>query len=97
VLTWHWSRSVRGITIFYCTIGEQPTQSAGGGGLAGMQGPGYACVAVQDLCRNLFDMMVALPESLLTAGGEGEVSELQSWCGAAEVCVCELCCGWGCL
>ena len=52
-----------------------------------MQGPGYACVAVQDLCRNLFDMMVALPESLLTAGGEGEVSELQSWCGADEVCV----------
>lgn len=56
-------------------------------GRGGGSGAGYACVPVEDLCRNLFDIMGALPETLPSSGGgeTANVPDLQSWCGAAEV------------
>lgn len=38
---------------------------------------------VADICRNVLDVLQALPESI-----SQDVTALTSWCGAAEVCVC---------
>eukprot|EP00983_Pelagomonas_calceolata_P045589 1139810-Pelagomonas_calceolata.AAC.4 len=72
--------------------GEERPGAAGGvagvgAGEQGGSGAGYACVPVEDLCRNLFDIMGALPETLPSSGGgeAANVADLQSWCGAAEV------------
>lgn len=38
---------------------------------------------VADICRNVLDVLQALPESI-----SQDVTALTSWCGAAEVCIC---------
>ena len=57
---------------------------------------GAALVPQEDVCRNLFDILAALPDSLSNgassgAGGEGDDGnnenggEVRSWCGGVEV------------